>query len=438
MTTFGIHIFDLFICVIEVFLLTVFLKKLARKKTKYTWQYLGYCLFLIAAAWFLTFLGMDISLKTVITLALQLILVFLFFEQTVLRKIFLVITYKLMLIIADFLSLAILLAMWGKPFAELQGDVDFILWGSIISKLILFTLVLLVMLAKKSEDDHVPARFWLLFLVFPVISILVILLLFSNQVLADQVTGTEYLIAAVCGIILMNMLFLFLFNKLSNNLSENFQLAIEKERLTAQNQFIELLLAKQNEIKSLWHDLKHHLLVINSYAQKADNEQIIAYINSLEKDIRETDNFYRTGNLIIDSIINQKHMCAQKHSIDFQLINNIQQKININENDLCLLLSNALDNAIEGVIAAQGENKTISIQLATKEDNFIFTVKNPCGELYFNKQGQPETTKQNKNQHGYGLKSMERIAEKHHGNLNIDYNNHEFTLDIILKNTSGS
>jgi sensor histidine kinase regulating citrate/malate metabolism len=284
--------------------------------------------------------------------------------------------------------------------------------------------------------DSVPPKFWLAFLLFPVISIFIILLIFENEIALGRFSMSPYITIASSGILLMNLSILFLIRALAQNIQENNKLNIEKERLSYQHEYYSLLLSKQQEIRTLWHDLKHHFVIINLYAKENESEKIIEYLGEIEKDISQTDNVVQTGNFIIDSIINQKIQYAFRNNIQICVNARLYQKLDIDLNDLCIVIANALDNAIEAVISLKGENpedKIIRVDLDAKNGHFIFTVANQFDTIRLGQDNMPVTTKKEFENHGFGIKSIEKTAQKYNGHICIETENKTFTLSVVME-----
>lgn len=432
------HLFDLFICAVEVILFIWFLnKRLCKKKTANVFYYC-FIIALIVLTWGLTAINFDMNLKQIILFVLQIIFVIIFYNDKLVKKIFNTIIFTALILTCDFITSAILIGFFRGTFAEVTSINLYIIFGSIISKIILFMVLLLLNLLNRDRFESVPPRFWLSFLLFPIISVFIVLLLFDNEIVLGRtnLTLSPYTTIVSIGLLIINLLMIFLMEKLAQSIHNNSILNIEKQRLSYQQDYYDLLFAKQQEIRTLWHDLKHHFVVIGGFAKENQNDRIIDYLSEINEDIVEADNVVRTGNFIIDSIINQKYKYALKNDIRISVNSDLSQKLNIDSNDLCIVIANALDNSIEAVKNIKSDNpedKIIKVNVATKNDNFIFTVINKFNEIKLGKDNKPVTTKKDYISHGLGLKSIEKTAQNYKGNMDIEIENKTFTLSVIMK-----
>ncbi|WP_233638279.1 ATP-binding protein [Carnobacterium maltaromaticum] len=97
------------------------------------------------------------------------------------------------------------------------------------------------------------------------------------------------------------------------------------------------------------------------------------------------------------------------------------------------MFGNALDNAIEAVLRnAELEQRLVNLRVSKRGDFVIILVENYVPDLDELSEGLPETTKTNKDYHGYGLKSIDYIAGKYEGNMNVSVKNNWFLLKVLL------
>ena len=176
------------------------------------------------------------------------------------------------------------------------------------------------------------------------------------------------------------------------------------------------------------HDLKHKIL---SYSQKLPQEEL----DDMKKTIDEYDTFYHTGNDAIDVILSEKGMRCEKEKIALTFLGDGKVLSFMDVMDIYSLVGNAVDNAIEALKGVTDvEKKTISINLENKGDITNLTIRNYFeGPLQLDDNGLPLTTKKEEaGYHGYGLKSMRKIAQKYNGNVNIRISGNIFVVNIYL------
>lgn len=141
----------------------------------------------------------------------------------------------------------------------------------------------------------------------------------------------------------------------------------------------------------------------------------------------------RSGNLVVDSLINYKYSLAQKEGIDMKCYIFVPEEMVFAGADLCIILGNLIDNAMESVNRFPPGDRYIDISVTQIKDSLSIMVKNPYkGKILLNRNGQIITSKQNRRNHGIGLDSVQRTVEKYKGELLIEHEDGIFNVSILL------
>ena len=106
--------------------------------------------------------------------------------------------------------------------------------------------------------------------------------------------------------------------------------------------------------------------------------------------------------------------------------------------DLYIMIGNALDNAIECLCKIPEKDKRfLSINVRQKNSLILLSIRNYCQQMPEMIQGLPVTTKEEKQEHGYGMKSIQEIVQKYDGQMQIRFEHHTFILNILLPAPAG-
>lgn len=178
-----------------------------------------------------------------------------------------------------------------------------------------------------------------------------------------------------------------------------------------------------------FHDLKHQLVTL---AMENDSQKRQQYLDEINTDINLYNVGVKTGNKIADVILTRKNAYCRQHHITFTCIANGALLNMINTMDLCSLLGNSLDNAIESVEQlADPEKRLINLRIVNKGQLVIYQVENytdnPADFADL-----PQTTMEDKQRHGFGLRSIRRIAEKYGGTMTVKNQHHWFRLTVLF------
>lgn len=177
------------------------------------------------------------------------------------------------------------------------------------------------------------------------------------------------------------------------------------------------------------HDLKRTLSAIR---HESDYEARMKGLDETEKAIETYESLVKTGNHSIDILLSEKKLFCESNNIEFTYIVDGQAIAFVDGIDIYVLLSNALDNAIESVMKEDENNRIITMNISKKNEIAIINVENYCSRKIVFEDGMPLTTKGNKSYHGFGVRSIKRITEKYKGNLNVNKTGDRFVINILL------
>lgn len=181
----------------------------------------------------------------------------------------------------------------------------------------------------------------------------------------------------------------------------------------------------------LYHDLNNHLNVLYQLLDKGDEEEAKKYIQEISKPILALSQITWTGVDVVDVIINSKIEKMKEKGITYEINVEYPKNTNILPHDMCTILANLLDNAIEAVSGLESPG---SIALTIRKINHFLMIKvsNSCAERKDSFDHFPKTTKKNKELHGWGLPSVADAVEKYNGTLKCTNENNQFLVIIML------
>ena len=167
---------------------------------------------------------------------------------------------------------------------------------------------------------------------------------------------------------------------------------------------------------------------------KSEHEKIIGFINEIMGECGVTiAAVSNSGNIVIDSLIGYWYVTAQKKGIDFSVDICIPMMMPFKGADMCLILGNLLENAVEAAQKAEGK-KYIAIKMKYDKNNLLLSVTNSyVGKLIKTKNHRLKSTKSDAGNHGVGLSSVYRAAAKYHGTVVIeDSVPEQFRIRVLL------
>lgn len=195
-----------------------------------------------------------------------------------------------------------------------------------------------------------------------------------------------------------------------------------------------------DEFRSFRHDFKNHLICLRSLLSEDEIEKAVEYINSIEKMSAVGKKPFETGSIIIDALLSEKQDKAVEVGAEI-VFNGVVPTDGISNVDLCIIFSNAIDNAIEACAKDRSKShKQIEIKSNVRQGYYFLLIKNPMfDKVLVKKNNKYVTSKDNKTLHGYGISNITRSVKKYNGKIDISPTDNNFIVDIelLLNNDMG-
>lgn len=226
-------------------------------------------------------------------------------------------------------------------------------------------------------------------------------------------------------------LFLFIIYFVMESREEKMKLTFSEMR----NALLEENYKAINEIymsnSKLYHDLNNHLNVLYQLLDEGNGEEAKEYIKEISQPMMKLSKVVWTGTDVVDVIINSKIEKMKEMDISYEINVEFPQNTNILPHDMCTILANLLDNAIEATEAVEDSG---NVELTIRKINHFLVIKvcNSCIEKKEKFVDYPTTTKENKELHGWGLPSVRDAVEKYNGTLKCTNEGNQFIVKIML------
>lgn len=186
-----------------------------------------------------------------------------------------------------------------------------------------------------------------------------------------------------------------------------------------------------NQIRRWRHDYRNHIQVMKGYAAMGDMESIKKYLDELDADLSTVDTVIRTGNKMTDAILNSKISLAKTNHIPVTADAHVPVALKIAEIDLCIIIGNLFDNAIEASMELPDDKRSIRVYMDMKNTQLYMSFTNMTASKKQAKlNGRFRSTKGKG--HGLGLISIDTIVERYNGYLKRNSEDGAFTTEILL------
>lgn len=300
------------------------------------------------------------------------------------------------------------------------------LFGMITIRIVSFVIVFLLSSYQDIRRNVTfPFFYWVSIILIPVSSLYLFLLFFIAKGLSAM-----NLVFGIIILLLINFLIIYLYNYLSKSFSERLQQTyLEDQNHYYENQLYIMQTSLENT-KTLKHDIKNYLITLHSLARNYENKDFQEYLISIISSYENKHEYSRSGNSIVDSILNYKLQEAEENNVTISLDINVPQDIKLNI-DFTTILGNLIDNALSA-IKTIAHNRCIDIKISYSKGTLLIKVTNTFDGLIIKKGGQIVTRKHDKKNHGIGLLNIRRTIGKYNGVMDIEYDLTTFTAVVML------
>lgn len=229
-------------------------------------------------------------------------------------------------------------------------------------------------------------------------------------------------------IFILIFLIVFLYSKNTMFLREQEQKdKMQIAQLQQQFAYYQEKLKDEEKVRSVYHDMKNHLLVLQRQINSPETAEMV---EKLQSQVAMYEDYEHTGNDILDIILKEKSETAREKHIALSVTADLNGVDFIEPLDVSTIFGNGLDNAIEASEKLPEEQRAILVKAGRVQNFFFVLIENSC--LQNREYTKQRTTKSDDFLHGFGISNMRKAAEKYDGQLTIKCENEKFTLKILI------
>ncbi len=185
------------------------------------------------------------------------------------------------------------------------------------------------------------------------------------------------------------------------------------------------------QIRGWRHDYRNHIQMMKVLAASGDMDALKVYLDELDTDLNTVDTVVKTGNPMADAILNSKISLARSRNIPTQVDAHIPVKLKMSELDLCCIIGNLFDNAMEASMALPEEKRLIRVYMDMKGTQLYISFTNFTAAKKLSKVGKGFKTSKGEG-HGFGLVRIDDIVSRYDGYLSRNSEDGAFTTEILI------
>ena len=339
--------------------------------------------------------------------------------------------YYLGLVIMELIAVSIVPLMTNITLEQIQ-TVDYINNRvTFVTKIItLMAFELFIRFRKgKFQINKQSYRYLNSLIIFNIILFLGCVIVYYN--LTNSNADIETIIIGFYGVVLItnvvSFILVFRIEKASiKEVAIKLKLAQIEMELKQNNEMISIT----DSLRKLRHDMNNHIGLIRNLVHNENYADLKEYVDQLYGDVEIANDFIISENRILSVLLNSKQSKARELNIDFQSII-AASDLKMQEKDICTLLGNILDNALEAAQKASGK-KFVDFSIQKTESGCVIHCENSYGIAPVIKKGIFTTSKEDKKLHGIGTENIKDIVAKYHGEVRFDFDEDVFTTRVVL------
>ena len=259
-------------------------------------------------------------------------------------------------------------------------------------------------------------------------------LLAIGMVFADRENWNDNSPLMFCVMIFLagfNFLLYYYFYRTSVDYTEKLQLQLKKKYLEDAVQYKENMEAMYQELRKLRHDSTNHFIILKEMIEDGKDEKALEYLQTLQENM-DYGIYVSTVNASLNAILNAKCSLAASRGISVDTKILLPGQISLNDVDLCALMGNLMDNALEA--CSRCRNGEISVMISQKQGYLVIEIENTVSKNVFQENPQLETTKKDKTLHGLGIRIARDIAGKYGGEATFQERRGRFLALVTIPN----
>ena len=284
----------------------------------------------------------------------------------------------------------------------------------------------------NSNKEALSAKEWVLILSVLIISSAVIAVI-HIIILDDEIKDKHiyWLMLSELGIILINILCLYITVNLSETHKREEKLILENKRVEYNQKYAQAVKEQYEQTRRLRHDMKQYCTALDGLIADKKYSEARQLISENYEHISHTEVVIDVGNDFINALLNAKLTSAKSLGID--VICSVEKNLlGIESADLCSLIGNLLDNAIEAAQACEPEKRSIELNISASGGHLNIVVRNSIRNSVIKDNPRLSTTKANPSEHGFGIKTIKFIVKKYGGTVDFYEEDLTFICHIVI------
>ena len=330
-------------------------------------------------------------------------------------------------------------AMSGNTDAVSRNPYIYYLFCYVVKLIELVGIVILrLCIHNKVDSQSATWHEWIKTLIFPVSSVLLSLLLMRINAEAENVAPLVLYASII--LVVTDLVAVFLLTYLEQQQQRIHDYSILRRDLQIERDNITAWMNAYNNQRQQTHEYQNQLAILKGLTtEEAPNGNAVRYLDQLLQTDMSASLFIKTGRSVVDVILNQKHSVAQAKGIELRTQLDNLSDFALKDNDLAIVLSNLIDNAIEATEEViDPEKRVITLKMQVLPNEHLLYIENPTALPVVIKNNHVVSSKKDAMSHGYGLKNIATVLNQYDATYAIEWKAADykfcFSAQILVSN----
>lgn len=374
-------------------------------------------------------------LKQIAIVLLISISMYFLFESRYIKSIVLAMIYQGLVIITDYATLLVVGKIFPSLSIEILDTSTVTISISLVCKMMLLCVILL--LKRKighKQGDMLTDIEWLRLLLVPIITMASLITIDLKFNVSQNIRQNDTLMYIALGMAGMNIIVFYLINDIMEREQIIREDRLFREKIKNETDMYYSISDNLDRQRKRTHEFKNQIACIASLASSKKYKELEDYIRNIDNNLKLSMDMIDTNNVIVNAILNTKYRETLEKQIVFVLRVNDLSEMVLPDEDIVVILSNLLNNAIEACMSC--ENKVIKLKFVLEENQIIISAKNNMQKIPIKDNDKFITRKtEEPEEHGVGIENIIQTIEKYGGKHVIEYNDDTFSFTIMIPNS---
>lgn len=370
---------------------------------------------------------------TTAVMFLSILLLSCIYKMTIMKRLICSVLLMVFFILSEIITGLVLTGISNAPVEQLSNNAFYYIQGVLMSKLLMFIIIKAFGYFSIPSEVRISGILFAALMILPVATFLVIYVMSEYMYKAEDRGLIVLSVVAVAALIASNIVLFYLFEYQLRETETKTEQQMMRQQLEYKAEYYKELSIKQKYSNKAMHDLKNQLFALKE-ALLNNEEEGIRKITRLCEEMLTSQTLAFTGNEAVDALLTVKIQTMKEKEIKFTHTVYMLKNNTIDMLDLCVLLGNLLDNAIEANEKICSKERFIHLTMVQKTNYLSIQINNATDGNVKIEGNKINTTKKQKELHGFGLQSVREITEKYNGSCTFCQEGYVFWAVLMLEN----